>query len=434
MKKSKYHFYKEVSGEHFLHYSSLTNSFLLLNKECHNLIENTDYSKIEKVKSINPELYKKIIDYKFIVDECFNETEYVLDQRNIMANNSVLYNIVVNTTLDCNLDCWYCYENKVLGSKLTQDIIDAIKNNIDLHWSEIKYKILKLSFFGGEPFMGFEAIKQLLDFANNYCRQRDIELIADFTTNATLITRDHIEYLKQFRCHFQITLDGGRISHNKIKVDHLTGMNTYDKTIESLRLINDHIENRWVAVRVNFDNRTLKDIDEIINDIKFLDRKKTYVILKKVWQLKTDNVDKETLMIAIQKFFDARFLLDYYVMPKGSICFAERKNQVLINYDGKIFKCTTISEFNDINTLGKLDLSTGKVEWDSSKIGYWFADMQTEYCKNCKWFPSCLGICNRQLLAHKDEHICTFDACNLTEDEFLMYLFKYNILKNELFE
>lgn len=35
---------------------------------------------------------------------------------------------------------------------------------------------------------------------------------------------------------------------------------------------------------------------------------------------------------------------------------------------------------------------------------------------------------------NNDRGICTFDACNLTQKEYLMYLFKYNILKNELYK
>lgn len=121
-------------------------------------------------------------------------------------------------------------------------------------------------------------------------------------------------------------------------------------------------------------------------------------------------------------------------MPKGCVCFAERKNQVLVNYDGKVFKCTTISSFDDKHSLGTLNLNTGQISWNDADINGWFADMQTEYCKDCKWFPVCLGICNRQLIAHKGEHICTFDAMNLEQSEYLMYLFKYNILQDELYK
>lgn len=432
MKVSQYCFFEEILPSEYLHYSSLSNSFLLLNESCHKLFEDNAHN-VDVIKAQNQKLFDELVENQFIIEDSVKECENVLIEKKHMIDSYKLYNVVINTTLDCNLSCWYCYENRIAGSKLSNSVIDAIKKNIYKHYKETNFETLKLSFFGGEPFLYFDGIKQLLDYAKLFCSERNIELIADFTTNSTLITTEQIKYLKQFRCHFQITLDGGHNCHNKIKIDKMTGMDTYAKTIRTLKEINDNIDKRWIAVRVNFDNRTLRDIDEIINDIDFLDRKKTYIIIKKVWQLKTEKVNSDALKSAIQAFFEKKFLVDYYFMPKGCVCFAERKNQVLFNYDGKIFKCTTIPKFNDENALGKLDLKTGNILWNKLKMKDWYADIQPYYCKTCKWFPACLGICNRQLLAHQ-EKICTFDACNLTPKEYLMYLFKYNVLKSELYE
>lgn len=241
-----------------------------------------------------------------------------------------------------------------------------------------------MSFFGGEPFLCYKGVKELLDYSRAFCENNDIELIADFTTNATLVSSKRIEYLKQFRCHFQITLDGWKGNHNRIKVNNGAKIDAYSKTVEALRLINENIENRWIAVRINFDNNTLEYIDKIIDDINFLDRSKTYVILKKVWQMDTDKVNKNLLIEAIQKLLDNKFIVDYYIMPKGCVCFAERESQVLFNYDGKIFKCTTISSFNDENALGTLNLSNGEITWNNDKTRKWYEDMQPTYCKECK--------------------------------------------------
>lgn len=431
MKKSKYQFFEEISPSKYLHYSPLSNNFLILNKDLHQLFEKESCISIEHK---NRKLYSILADNLFIINDDFDECNHVLETRCTMVEDCNMYNIVVNPTLDCNLSCWYCYENRIAGSKIDVNIIKAIEKNIKVCYNEIHFKTLKLSFFGGEPFVCFYAIKKLLDFAQTFCNENAINLIADFTTNATLITSELVDYLKNFVCHFQITLDGARDTHDRVKVDKANPSSTYDRTIKAIRLINDRIRNHWLAVRVNFDNSTLRDINAIINDIDFLDRRQSCIILKKVWQLKTENIIKENLTTALQTLLDRKFLVDYYVMPKGNVCFAERKYQVLFNYDGKVFKCTTISAFNDKNSLGTFDLDSGRVNWNRNKINDWYRDMQTDYCKECKWFPVCLGICNRQLLAHRGEHVCTFDAMNLDQREYLMYLFKYNILQNELYK
>lgn len=426
-KKSKYAFFEEIEDGIFLHYNPMTNNFLLLNKRKHELLESDD-------KNITEDFEDLLLSNGFIVNRTIDELQQVLNARHDMIYDKSMYHVVVNTTLDCNLSCWYCYEKKIAKSKLSIEVIDAIKKNIDHRYSKHAFNTLKMSFFGGEPFLDFSGIQLLLDYCASFCHERNIELIADFTTNATLITPQIIDYLSNFRCHFQITLDGNEEHHNKVKIDHINKINTYRKTIEALNNINEKINRRWIALRINFDNITLKNISDILQQVDFLDRGKSYIILKKVWQVKTEKVDKVALVYAIETILAANFLVDYYVMPKGCVCFAERESQVLFNYDGKVFKCTTIDSFDDNNALGAMNMEKGTISWHNDRIETWYADMQPQYCKDCKWFPVCLGICNRQLVAHKGEHICTFDACNLNEKEYLMYLFKYNLLKNKLYK
>ena len=430
MRKNFYTIEEEINQDMGLCYNSFNNQFLLLNKDKYSLFQSGEYDRI-KVEHEN--LYQILVDNKFLVPDDYNEKDIALLRRLNLQMNSSCYHVMVNTTLDCNLNCWYCYENKIKGSKLSEKTISSIKKNIQVEYENSRFNTLKLSFFGGEPFMDFESIKNLLEFSDEFCHNADIELIADFTTNATLITEEQIDYLKKYRCHFQITLDGDRTTHNKIKKDKSGKYkDTYLAVLNVLHTIEEKIPRRWIAVRINFDNRTLSKIDEIISDIDFLDRNSCYVILKKVWQVETSVVDKDLLVSAMNKFFEKKFLLDYYIMPKGSVCFAERQREVLFNFDGKVFKCSTISSFDDSNSLGKLNEETGIVEWDEDKMALWFKDLQPQYCKECKWFPVCLGICNKQILAHKNEKICTFDAMNLDMKEYLIYSFKYQLLKQEL--
>lgn len=430
MKKSKYQHSEKLGDNLYVHHSALTDVFLLMNEARHQHYEKLDPTKLE---TEDKDLFHRLVTARFLVPDDLDETAMVIDTRNKMIHNREVYNPVVNTSLDCNLNCWYCYENRVKGSRLSPEAIETIKKNIALHYNRHSFKCLKISFFGGEPFMDYPGMKALLDFAKDFCNERGLEIIADFTTNATLITPEIVEYLRQFRCHFQITLDGDKETHNKIKVSREI-RDTYGRTLDALRLINDKIPARMVAVRINFDNTTLHHINSIINDLSFLERRPTFIILKKVWQVEKDTIDHDLLIDAIQKFLDHDFLVDYYVMPKGCVCFAEREHQALFNYDGKVFKCSTITKFDETNQLGTTDPETGDIHWDEKKIGDWYREMQPEHCKECHWFPICLGSCNRQLMAHQGGEICTFDAINLTQAEFMMYLLKYHDLKRRLYE
>ena len=165
--------------------NSFNNQFLLLNKDKYSLFQSGEYDRI-KVEHEN--LYQILVDNKFLVPDDYNEKDIALLRRLNLQMNSSCYHVMVNTTLDCNLNCWYCYENKIKGSKLSDKTISSIKKNIQVEYENSRFNTLKLSFFGGEPFMDFESIKNLLEFSDEFCHNADIELIADFTKNATLIT------------------------------------------------------------------------------------------------------------------------------------------------------------------------------------------------------------------------------------------------------
>lgn len=428
MKKTIYQMSEQINEDVFLHYCSMSNCFLFLKRGLHDIYEDTKDSQLE---ALPENLFTSLKETSFIIDDGKDEILEATGIRENYINQKSLYTVIVNTTLDCNLSCWYCYESRIKGSALTEEVIDGIKNHIQLKFETDPFKTLKLSFFGGEPFMCYEGIKALLTFGKGFCEANGIDIIADFTTNATLVTEEMIDFIRQFPCDFQITLDGDEERHNKIKKDSVNHSNTFNRTIETLRLIEESIPDKWVSVRINFDNRTLRTIDRILDRIDFLDRRKCKIILKKVWQLKTGDVDKEALLEAFNTIFGRKFMIDYYIMPKFCVCNCEQRNQVLFNYDGKVFKCT-ISSFNDENALGTFNAHTGIVSWDKDRMAEWYADMQPDYCKRCVWFPACNGSCNRQIMAHKGEQICTFDAMNLTRKEYLMYLFKNSILEKEL--
>lgn len=81
------------------------------------------------------------------------------------------------------------------------------------------FDLLKGSFFGGEPFLAFEriilpTIKNVARFARLYDKAYEIS----FTTNGSLLTDSWISALKEFNiCGFQITLDGDKDCHDRVR-------------------------------------------------------------------------------------------------------------------------------------------------------------------------------------------------------------------------
>ena len=106
MKKSYFQTYISIREDLFLHYNSFSDKYLLLNKKNHQLYE-TD--SIECVQSKDLELYKKLCVAQFYVNDNISELDSIIKKRVAQKEDTSLYHLVINTTLDCNLRCWYCY-------------------------------------------------------------------------------------------------------------------------------------------------------------------------------------------------------------------------------------------------------------------------------------------------------------------------------------
>lgn len=246
------------------------------------------------------------------------------------------------------------------------------------------------------------------------------------TTNGTLLTRSQIEHMSKYPCIFQITLDGNRKQHNKIKFVNDRNIDTYEQTLNNIMMIDRLIPNSFSFVRINFDRKTLVEFEDILNDINTLNKKKTKVILKRIWQVDNNTVDKSLVLDAMQRLFDNGFDVDYYT--QGGLCFAERLNEVVVNFDGLVFKCTTIENFSKENSYGKLDTDTGEIKWNTNKLAYAAKDMTVEKCKTCQLYPSCYGPCNNIITGGNTE--CYIDSIDLTRAEYFMFMYKRNLLKS----
>lgn len=286
-----------------------------------------------------------------------------------------------------------------------------------------------MSFFGGEPFLDFHAIKEIVFAANMFCKPKGINLNIDFTTNGSLITQSELQMLSDFNCTFQITLDGNKEQHNKVKFSRNKDFDAYTATLNNIKQIQKEIRNSYVFLRINFDKQTLNSFDGILHDINDLDRRRTTVILKRIWQVGENKVNKDQIIDTINKLFEKDFVIDYYT--QGKLCFAERMNETVINFDGKVFKCTTITKFNDDNSYGKLNCNTGRIEWNLKKLADCAKNLRPSKCKACRMYPSCYGPCNNHILSGKEN--CYVEELDLSKEEYFLYLYKSELQKRKVF-
>lgn len=140
---------------------------------------------------------------------------------NVMNYNTNMRYITFICTQNCNLNCSYCYEHNKTFSSFDVKLVEQIINNeanIDDGYSE-----LCIDFFGGEPFLEFKKIKEIVEYCKNTKFKKKLHFFAG--TNGTLFTDEVKNWLLDNKNIFQLalSLDGTREMHNKNR------SNSYDQ-------------------------------------------------------------------------------------------------------------------------------------------------------------------------------------------------------------
>ncbi|MDR1551854.1 MAG: 4Fe-4S cluster-binding domain-containing protein [Prevotellaceae bacterium] len=121
------------------------------------------------------------------------------------------FNLSIILTHQCNLRCYYCYESIKNNQAIS---IDVAKNIICKYLNSEEYDEVEIDFFGGEPFLEFQKIKEICEWV--WSQQWKNNFLFFTTTNGTLVHGKIKEWLRRYKNRFwvSVSLDGERQSHN----------------------------------------------------------------------------------------------------------------------------------------------------------------------------------------------------------------------------
>lgn len=128
----------------------------------------------------------------------------------------------ISPTLNCNLNCTYCY-NYIEGPqsvirKLPDLETDGIRNILKTLSKLPLSKTLRICFIGGEPFVDPVLLRHLLRICQRYCRRRGIVAYYFVTTNGINLRLPQVRRLiSDFKINVSISFDGPRHWHNETR-------------------------------------------------------------------------------------------------------------------------------------------------------------------------------------------------------------------------
>jgi len=125
---------------------------------------------------------------------------------------------------------------------------------------------LEVDFFGGEPLMNFEVVKELVAYARSIEQEKGKHFRFTLTTNGVLIDDDIIDFANR-ECHnVVLSLDGRKEIHDRFRVDY-AGNGSFDKIVPKFQKLVKARGGKGYYMRGTFTHANpdfLKDIEAML--------------------------------------------------------------------------------------------------------------------------------------------------------------------------
>lgn len=423
MKKSRYNFLRQVGAQSVL-YNAMTESVTILDPTVAQLYQD---KSVNEIQGLHPDFYDHLCNNGYIVSDDTDELQTQIQQWDSDDNDQRKFSLSVNPTLNCNMDCWYCYEKHDGDLNMKEPVFSNIMKLIVNKLSDKQLKTFHLGFFGGEPLLNFNRIaKKLIDFTTDTAKEHGTPITLSFVTNGYLLSEEILTYLHEVGhpTTFQITLDGGENIHDYIRHTK-AGDKTYQRILKNASRILEY-PNMNLVLRCNFTAESLNsfmdvatDISEWVNNPK-MDIGRLSVDLHQVWQDYAESypIDIDAVEQEVRNAFTASDLpLSITRKARRYRCYAERNNNVLVNYNGDLFRCTA-RDFTRANREGVLN-DQGMLVWNERSSNRNAVKWNNTTCNACDIYPLCGGACSQNKLESKRISGCDYGYTQQDKDEII---------------
>ncbi|MGN0476866.1 MAG: thioether cross-link-forming SCIFF peptide maturase [Ruminococcus sp.] len=150
----------------------------------------------------------------------FSKDTYKDLQIDIKARKTNLKALCLHVAHDCNLCCKYCFagEGEYSGDRSLMTF-EVGKRALDFLIEQSgDRKNLEVDFFGGEPLMNFDVVKQLVEYARSIEKEKGKNFRFTLTTNGVLLDDEVMEWANKECYNVVLSLDGRKETNDRMRV------------------------------------------------------------------------------------------------------------------------------------------------------------------------------------------------------------------------
>ena len=189
----------------------------------------------EKYSDITPkDVLECLEDVRFLQEngKLFTPDTYEGMAFDFKNRNTVIKALCLHVAHTCNLNCEYCFasqgkyhgERALMSFEVGKRALDFLIENSGTR------RNLEVDFFGGEPLMNWDVVKELVSYARVQEKIHNKNFRFTLTTNGMLIDDDVIDFSNREMSNVVLSLDGRPEVHDRLRVDYM-GRGSYDTIV-----------------------------------------------------------------------------------------------------------------------------------------------------------------------------------------------------------
>ncbi len=226
-----------------------------------------EYVKFKYEGGKNPNLPKdKVSEIESDIEKLKNDGLFLKEEVSVFPPKSnEVKALCIHICHDCNLRCRYCFadegayhsEREFMSEQTAKKAIDFLIANSG------NRKVLEVDFFGGEPLMCLQTIKNVVAYARAEAAKAGKKFLFTTTTNALLLDDDAIDFFNREMENVVLSLDGRPEVHDAIRKTK-NGKGSFDLVINNIKKFVRSRGDKSYYVRGTFTSKNLDFSKDVI--------------------------------------------------------------------------------------------------------------------------------------------------------------------------
>lgn len=216
----------------------------IFEKQTRNEVVSEIFARHKKSNNVTMEdissLYDEIVALKNAGTLFTPDTYEPMADKLKAKTSGVIKALCLHVAHTCNLNCSYCFasqgkyhgERALMSLEVGKRALDFLVENSGSRHN------LEVDFFGGEPLMNFQMLKDLVAYAREIEKKHNKNFRFTLTTNGILIDDDVIDFANREMSNVVLSLDGRKEVHDRYRIDY-AGNGSWDRIVPKFqRLVN----------------------------------------------------------------------------------------------------------------------------------------------------------------------------------------------------